>query len=427
MLAADPASSVRPLAEALSWLWRLGPVADRVTAQTVGIGDAGEAEELSARVRGGEAVGAIVLAPEPGPELGPLPARRRVAEVARFAPGARVFDEHTIFAGGQPVVRTRVGIHATLVGEGVLAVGADLVGRWGRLGAFWALGPIGDFVVERTGRKLLRLAPVGVLRLDDAPGTAQMQLEGRAKDDRVATRRIERLVATYRDHGARLNVAVAARALLDGEPVPLEEVWPRGVAALRDGVAQGVLEPVCHGWLHYDSAATTEERVEPREFLNLDEAEAGRRLDAAIAWQAEQLGPPRTFVAPAWGYSRGTLAAAAQRSLPAWHRAAPEPLLVDGNPRETLIGAGGPGGVHRLDYGSLVRLAQAGVPPTLALHGGLIDDRLTSRVARDAFAYARLLRRRDAHRLPAVGGLRWIGAGELVERLEAHAASEVRG
>jgi hypothetical protein len=309
-----------------------------------------------------------------------------------------------------------------------LALGADLVGRWGRLGAFWALGTIEDFLVETLQRPVLKLPPLGSVRLDDAPGTAQMQLEGRAKDDGAAARRIQGLADSYRSSGARLSVAVAGRGLVDDEPVPLEQVWPRGVEALARGVADGVFEPVCHGLLHYDPAASEDGHVEPREFLRLDEEEAGRRLDAALEWQAESLGArARTFVAPAWGYSPGALAAAAKRSLPAWHRAAPEPLLVDGNPRETLIGAGGKGGVHRLDYGSLVRLAEAGVPPTPALHGGLMDDRLTTRVARDAVAYARLLRKRDAPRLPTVGGLRWIGAGELVERLAAHDASEVRG
>jgi hypothetical protein len=170
-------------------------------------------------------------------------------------------------------------------------------------------------------------------------------------------------------------------------------------------------------------------KVNPREFGDLDQQEAGRRIDAARRWQNEQLGAdPQTFVAPSWGYSEGTLAALRERGLPAWHRAEPGPLLVDGNPRETVIGAGSPlGGVFRLDYGSLVRLSQAGMPPTPALHGGLMDDRLAARVLRDAPAYARLMRKRDADRLPAIAPIRWIGAAELFERYRAHDASEVRG
>jgi hypothetical protein len=381
---------------------------------------ADEVEPLCAAVRERRCAGAIVLASDPGAELGPLPARRSVEGVAKFASGARVFDRHTVFAGGRPVVETRLGVHAALIEDRVLALGADLAGRWGRLGAFWALVPIEGFLLELVDRPILKLPPVGAVRLDDAPGTAQMQLQGRDKSDEVMARRIGRLLTTYRDAGAPLSVAVAARGLRDGEPVPSEEVWPKGIELLSRGAAEGVFEPIAHGWLHYDPQASTAERVEPREFADLDEPEAGRRIDAAIDWQRQFFGEPRTFVAPAWGYSDGTLRALAKRQLPAWHRAAAEPLIVDGNPRETLIGPGGSGGVHRLDYGSLVRMAQSGLPPTPALHGGLMDDRLTSRVFRDAAGYARLLRKRDAHRLPGVEGIRWIGAAELVDLYRAH-------
>ena len=323
------------------------------------------------------------------------------------------------------MVGSRVGRHAVMLEDRVLAVGADLVERWGRLGALWALAPIEDFLVEVLDRPLLKLPPVGALRLDDAPSTAQMQLEGRAKTDSVGVRRARKLLRSYSATGAKLSIAVAARGLEDGEPVPAERVWPESIAELGRGCAEGVFEPIGHGWLHYDPELTTTDKVEPREFAALDEAAAGERIDAVLEWQREHLGEPKTFVAPAWGYSSGALKALAARGLPAWHRAAPEPLLVDGNPRETLIGPGGIGGVHRLDYGSLVRLANAGVPPTLALHGGLMDDRLESRILRDAPGYARLLLKRDARRLPRIRGIRWIGAAELVERYRAHEATEV--
>lgn len=428
VLAAAPGSTARPVAEALSWLWRLGPVGDSPTPGTTWLGGLDEAEALSAAVRERRAAAAIVLAPAPGSAVGDVPAREARAGVAGFAPGASVFDTYTVFAGGRPVVRTRLGAHAVMARDRVLVLGADLAGRWGWLGAYWALEPIEELLLEVQDRPLLKLPALGSIRFDDLPGTAEQQLQGRDKHDRVMARRIRRMIATYREAGASLSVAVAARALKEEQPVPLQEVWPAGVEALAAGVDAGVFELVLHGWLHYDERSLREgEAVEPREFLALGEAEAGERIDAAIEWQRRWLGEPRTFVAPAWGYSPGALAAAAQRSLPAWQRAEAEPLIVDGNPRETLIGAGGPGGVHRLDYGSLVRLAHAGVPPTPVLHGGLLDDRLTARVAQDAFAYARLIRNRDVHRLPRVPGVRWISAGALVERLAAHDASEVRG
>ena len=358
-LTASPDSAARPLAEALAWLWRLGPVADAPTAAAVAIGSAEEAPELAAAVAQGRAAAAIVCAPGAGEAIGPLPARALKTGIAKFARHARIYDEFTVFAGGDPVVRTRVGDHAVLIGDRVMAIGADLVGRWGYLGAYWALAPIEQLLGEVLDRPLVKLPPVGSVRIDDVPGTAQLQLENREKDDDFSTKRMSGLHEVYRRHDARLSVAVPARALRDGEPVPLQEVWPRGMRALADGVADGTFDPVCHGWLHFDAEASTDEKIEPREFLRLDEGEAGRRVDGAVAWQREQLGDPRTFVAPAWGYGEGALKALAERGLPAWHRAAPEPLIVDGNPRETLIGAGGVGGVFRLDYGSLVRLARA--------------------------------------------------------------------
>ena len=426
-LAAAPDSAARPVAEALAWLWRLGPVEDAPAAGTVAFGGPEEGAELAAAVRAGSAAGAVVVAAQAGGAVGPVPERRERRGIARFASGARVHDDFVVFADGSPVVRTRVGNHAVLLADRVLAVGGDLPGRWGYLGVMWALAPLEDFLVEVLDRPLLKLPPLGSVRIDDVPGTAQMQLEDRAKTDEFATDRMLGLLAVYRDAGAKLSVAIPARGLRDGEPVPIEEVWPRGIAALREGVEAGVFDPVCHGWLHYDDALRAEGKIEAREFLRLSEDEAGRRIDAALEWQREHLGEPSTFVAPAWGYSEGALRALAERGLPAWHRAAPGPLIVGGNPRETLIGAGSPiGGVFKLDYGSLQRLAAAGVPPTPVLHGGLLDDRLAARILRDALVYARLWRRRDAARLPAVGGIGWIGAGELVERYRAHGQSEIR-
>jgi hypothetical protein len=117
--------------------------------------------------------------------------------VARFARGARVYDSYVVFESGSPVVSTRVGAHAVLGADRVLVVGAELASRWGYLGAYWALGPIEDFLVETLDRPLLKLPPLGCVRIDDSPGTAQQQLEGRAKDDREATGRLRELRRVY--------------------------------------------------------------------------------------------------------------------------------------------------------------------------------------------------------------------------------------
>lgn len=414
----ETGSPLRPVAEAIAWLWRL-PLRERPEPSLVGIGGVEDATGLGRLVRGGGLAAAVAFAGAAGPETQGVPARSRVEGVARFGPGGALAGEFVVFAGGSPAVATNLGAHAVRDGN-LLLVGFDPAASWGRLGLGWALEAVQGLLAETLERPLLQLPPLGCIRFDDLPGTAQQQLQDKAKSDGRVRRRVAKLRRAYAAAGAKLSVAVAARALAGGEPVPTEEVWPEATEELARGVSEGAFEPVCHGLLHYDDTAGSGDQVEPREFARLSLEEAGRRLDAALDWHRSRLGEPRTFVAPAWGYSSGALEAAAERRLPAWHRAAAEPLLVDGNPRETLIGAGGLGGVHQLDYGALVRLARVGVPPTPVLHGGLLDDRLTARLLRDALGYVRLLWRRDALRLPRVAGVRWIGAGELVDRLEAH-------
>jgi hypothetical protein len=259
------------------------------------------------------------------------------------------------------------------------------------------------------------------------PGTAQHQAQGNARPDWRARLRVDRLRRAYSSAGARLNVAVCSRALLDGEQVPLDRVWPRAVASLARAVGDGVFEPVCHGYLHLDHDELERGNVEYREFRDLDEAEAGRRLDASLAWQHENLGRrPETFVAPAWSYSDGALAAAAARNLPAWLPAAPAPMLESGRVHESLDNAFR--GLHGLGYAPLVTLAAHGVPVTPVLHGGLLDLRLAQlKESRDVVTAGRLAFARDLVRIPRMRGVRWLGAGELTRLLRAHDGIAVRG
>jgi len=428
--------SVARFAEGLTWLWRLPPVRTVPNPDAVGIGGVEEAGELESRVRAGELAAAIVFVTAPGSAQPPVPASRSVSGVARFAPHARVASEFVVFDSGAPAVKTRRGLHAVRDGR-LLIMGVDPEAVWGRMSIVWTLEAIRDLLVDELGWSLMTLPPIGCLRSDDLPGTAQQQLEHREHGDELMARRIRALLRAYEKAGAPLNIAVAARCLKDGEPgepAPTEEVWPAAFPVLAEGVERGVFEPVCHGFLHYAGNGNPEPdrergpgRIQPREFAKLDRDQAGRLLDQSMAWMREALGEPHTFVAPSWGYSKGTLEAAAERDLPAWHRAEPAPLIVDGNPRETTIGPGGPGGVHRLDYQILVRMADCGLPPTVAFHGRLFDDRLQTRVKRDALAYARLFVKRDALRVPSLKGVRWLGAGDYVDQLRRHDASAIEG
>ena len=268
---------------------------------------------------------------------------------------------------------------------------------------------------------LTMLPAVGALRRDDVPGTAQHQLEGRAKSDRRQRRTIRRTAKRLGASGAVLNIAVVAEALEGDRRVPLDRVWPDSVGALGEGVESGAYEPVCHGLLHLDTDALSRSEIEFREFANLDAAEAGSRLDRGLAWQERHLARPSSFVAPAWSYGPAGDEEARKRGLVRWYRARPGPVLEDGRLFETLDGA--LPGIHRLDYSPLQRLAAIGIPPIVAMHGALLDARpMTLRGLRELPSILRLVLRRDLTRLMALDGIRWLGASELVAELEAHAA-----
>lgn len=413
-------SPLAPVAEALAWLWRLGPPCDAPEAAAVGIGESHEAPELQALVRARRLSGAVILAAGSADEAAPLPFRRVRVGVARIG-SVHVEGAHTLFAGGRAVVRSSLGVHAVRSGD-LLAIGAD-PSVWGRLDLFWVLEAIASFLVERLGRPLVLLPPVGCLRLDDFPGTAELQLRGAAKRDSRQRRQAETMIAQLERAQARLVVAAPACALAGNAEAPLDRVWPDAVAELARGVDRGVLEPACHGLLHLEPGAREEGRVDPREFAHLDASAAGDRIDAACAWLRHHLGDPRSFVAPAWAYGPGALAAATERALPSWLPPEPAPLLSGLTLHETL--AIGLPGLHGVDYTPLQRLAAIGLPPTVVFHGRLLDDRLPRlRSERDLPTALRLAWKRDLERLIGLTGLRWVGASELLEQLRAHDAIE---
>ena len=351
-------------------------------------------------------------------------ARRTITGVCRF-PGIGAIDEpFTVFGNGRAAVRSDRGIHAVRNGR-LLAIGGGS-DSWGRLSIAVLLEALSAFLIEVSGHPLVTLPAVGVVRLDDFPGTAQQQLEKQAKGDRRQARRMRRIRRTFHGSGSVLNVAACARALDDGEVVPLDQVWPDAVGELRRGEQERSVEPVCHGFLHLDPDAHARGEVEFREFARLDRAETERRVAATLSWQEKQIGRPATFVAPAWAYGDFALEVSAALGLAPWLKPKPGPLLEGTALRETLID--GPPGLHHLDYGPLAALARLGLPPTIVMHGALLDNRLDSlRRPRDLFALARLAARRDIDRLPEVPGLRWIGAAKYARLMRLHASSSRPG
>jgi hypothetical protein len=428
-LYATPESDARELACGLAWLWRLGPLLDDPDVRAVGIGTNAEAGALDALARAGRLAAAVVFVDEQGDATPPLPARRHVTGVARFAPSCMVDGRFLLLDGVSPTVASSLGVHAGVVDGRTLVVGASSATAWTLLHQFWSLEAVARFLIEKLERPLVALPPVGCVRLDDAPGTAQHQIEGNAHSDHRQARRIHALARTYAGRDAVLNLAVSARALAPDlrTEIPLQDRWPTAVQAIARGVGRGAFEPVGHGYLHLDRVALDRGVVEKHEFANLDLVDAYWRIEAALEWHEQSLGRmPRTFVAPAWGYSEGTLSALKKLDVTAWRRPSLGPLRGNGSVRETLDSAFR--GLRGLDLMPLVTLASYGRPPTPVLHGALFDLRLEQlRSSRDVATAARLLVRRDIARLPSLPGVRWIGAGDLVRLLDEHGTIEVRG
>jgi hypothetical protein len=421
-LFARSASSVTAFATGLAWLWRLGPVLSEPHPAAVGIGALADAPRLSELVRANRLRGAVILAGTPGPAVGPVPARALRRGTAAL-PGGSVRGDFVVFGQDAAVVRSSLGTHAVRDGA-LLMLGADTA-SWGRLELAWTLDTIARFLTEVLDRPLVLLPPVGCLRWDDVPGTAHEQLEGTAHGDRRQRARVARALRVCRRRGVSVNLAVPVSALAGGRETEIDAVWPSTVAKVAQGVASGAFEVVCHGTLHFDTAARAQGALDPREFAALDADEAGRRLDKAMGWLGAHVGPPGSFIAPAWGYSPGTLAAARERNLPTWHRPMAGPLLDHGDAVHETVDTGLPG-LAGLDYRPLAQLARVGMPPVLVIHGTLLDYRLMNlRLPGDAMVMARLALRRDLPRLLSLPGVRWISSSELIDRLRRHARIEV--
>ncbi len=246
------------------------------------------------------------------------------------------------------------------------------------------------------------------------------------KPDRAWKRRIDRLIDAFGEANAVLNVAVNSRCFMDGAEAPLEAVWPKAIAGLARGIELGVFEPVCHGYLHVDTDALERGELEPREFARMEADEARRKLDAALTWSSSALGSrPQSFIAPNWAYGPGILEALAESPITPWLPPQPGPLLEDGGARESMIST--LEGLFRLDYGPLGRLAQVGYPPTIVLHGGLFDGRLSTLSKRhDLGSWAQLFLKRDLFRVPWSNGVSWVGASTLLDHLRNHDRIAVR-
>ena len=406
------------LARGFAWFWKLGDLRREPDSRSVGFGGLEDAAELSRLVSEGRLAGAVLTVSDPGPRVGPAPARRRVSGEPRFAGGTRVRGEFTIFEEGEPAVSSSLGTHAVIAGD-VLVLGHDPAADWGRVDAFWAYEAVAEFLPQRLGRPLQTLPPMGCLRLDDTPATALHQLQERASTDSRQARRLRTLARKLNRNDAVLSLAVVAQALdAEGRRAPMEEVYPDSIRSIQEGIGSGAYEPICHGLIHMDPDALERREIEYTEFRLLEEDRAAEHIDRAMEWQRRVLGEPSSFCAPAWSYGPASDRLAAERGLVRWYRARPGPLLEDGRIYESLIGE--LQGLYRLDYSPLVRLAAIGIPPIVAMHGALLDGRIEAlKATRDLLSAARLFFHRDVNRLMELEGVDWVSSSKLIAELRA--------
>ena len=404
--AATEGSPAAPLAAALEWLWR--PAGGKAG---VGFGVAEEAESLTMRVSDGDLAGAVIF--EESTAQG-------AEGEARFAEGMRLRGSFGLLDDeGEPWTSSSLGVHA-VADDRVLTLAAPPDGWWGTLRFAWVAEAIARFAEERLELELRRLPAIGCLRLDDIPGTAEFQLENKAKDDRTQTKLARSLAKAAADNDAVLNIAVACMALgPEKEPVPLQDVWPKAIEALRAGVAKGTFEPVCHGWLGLVPEALAKGEIDFHEYEPLDADQAMERLREVVAWQRENLGEAPTFVAVDWTYGEGARYAAARLGLTSWLRPELGPLAEPAAVRETLTGT--LDGIAGIDFTPLAVLAKVGVPPTVTLHGRSLDRRReTLALPTDAASLAKAMAKRDIYRLLELDGVRWLGAKQFTEAITAH-------
>jgi hypothetical protein len=419
----SPTSPACRFTEALAWLWRLSWSDDAKRLGGVGIGVVREASVLAEHVAEGRLAGAVILAGTSQPRWtgsGPGPTCKRVEGVAQF-PDYALSGDFTVLEAEHGVVKSSLGVHAFET-HGILTLGCAADGGWGTLHLSWVLDAVANFLEAAGGSTLTKLPPVGCLRLDDFPGTAEFQLAGVAKSDRRQARRARALRKRFGASSNVLNIATSCEAMRDEEHVPLQTVWPQSISELRKGVIAGVVEPVCHGFLGLVPEDLAAGRTNFREYAALDEKAAGDLLDRVLEWQRENLGEPYSFVAVAWDYSEGTRAAARARGLPCWTRPSPGPLMEGDEPKETLIGA--LPGLQGADFRPIAALAGLGLPPVFTLHGLSLDNRRETMGG--PVNAARVTLNRDIFRLASLTGVRWVGAGALISALEDHARSPMR-
>jgi len=158
--------------------------------------------------------------------------------------------------------------------------------------------------------------PKAFLRIDDFPSSGyEFATRGRANDGKQL-RRLDSIVRVASRFGV-VPEFMASSHVIDrsGAVYAIDEVFPRTTARMRRLSDSGKIVVNAHGMFHLRADVYVRDgRIDPLEFVGLDEAATARKLDAICEFIRRVFDKePRGFVAPSWGYEPGVTKRVAAR------------------------------------------------------------------------------------------------------------------
>ncbi|GEM_PF-3148553 len=154
------------------------------------------------------------------------------------------------------------------------------------------------------------------LRIDDFPSSgSEFAMLGRA-NDAERLRRLDSVVRATSRFGVVPEFMVSSHVIdRSGAVYAMDVVYPRTTARMRRLSNDGKIVINAHGMFHLRAEAYVRDgRIDPFEFVGLDEATTAQKLDAICEFIRRVFNKePRGFVAPSWGYEPGVTKRVASR------------------------------------------------------------------------------------------------------------------
>lgn len=143
------------------------------------------------------------------------------------------------------------------------------------------------------------------LRIDDFPSSGyEFAMLGRANDG-ARLRRLNSIVRGTSQYGVIPEFMVSSHVLdRSGAAYTMDVVFPQTTARMRRLSNDGKIVVNAHGMFHLRAEAYVRDgRIDPFEFVGMDEATTAGKLDANCEFIRRVFNKePRGFVAPSWGY-----------------------------------------------------------------------------------------------------------------------------